>query len=100
MRYRVSISPNPLHVKSESTGEWSFTCLLPRQLNCDFELFRKGRQIMLGWTLIFALLTLLGVFSTLGADLGSGLVSAKFATIVCCVLFFACILTRFARRRV
>jgi hypothetical protein len=55
---------------------------------------------MLGWTLIFALMALFGAFLTLAADLGSVMVSIKFATIVCGALFFACILTRFARRRV
>ncbi len=54
---------------------------------------------MLGWILIFALMALFGVFFT-AADPGSGFASIKFATIVFSALFFACILTRIARRRV
>jgi hypothetical protein len=70
------------------------------QVNSRSELFPEESKLMLGWTLIFALLALFGSFLTLTADLGSGFASAKFATIVCGVLFCACILTRFARRRV
>jgi hypothetical protein len=55
---------------------------------------------MLGWILIFALMSILGAFFTLAADPGSGFASIKFATIVFSGLFFACILTRIARRRV
>jgi hypothetical protein len=54
---------------------------------------------MLGWILIFALMSILGAFFTLAADPGFGFAS-KFATIVFSGLFFACILTRIARRRV
>jgi hypothetical protein len=55
---------------------------------------------MLGWTLIFALMALFGAFFTLAADPGSGFTAIKLSTIVFSALFFACILTRIARRRV
>lgn len=54
---------------------------------------------MLGWTLVFALMALLGALFTLSSP-GAGIVSIEFATIVFGALFFACILTRIARRRV
>ena len=54
---------------------------------------------MLGWTLVFALMALLGVLFTL-VNPGAGFVSIEFATIVFAALFCACILTRLARRRV
>ena len=56
-------------------------------------------KYMLGWTLVFALMALLGALFTLASP-GAGIVSIEFATIVFGALFFACILTRIARRRV
>jgi hypothetical protein len=55
---------------------------------------------MLGWILIFALMTLLGAIFTLTAAPGPGLVSFKFATAVFGALLFACIATRIARRHI
>jgi hypothetical protein len=54
---------------------------------------------MLGWILIFALMSIVGAFFTLAAApvFGFGI---KFATILFSGLFFACFLTRIARRRV
>jgi len=54
---------------------------------------------MLGWILIFAFMALFGAFFT-ATDPGSGFASIKLATIVFSALFFACIVTRIARRRV
>jgi hypothetical protein len=54
---------------------------------------------MLGWILVFALMSILGAFFTLAADLGSGFGSIKFATILFSGLFFTCILTRIVRRQ-
>lgn len=53
---------------------------------------------MLGWIIIFALMAVFGAFFT-AADPGSGFDSIKFATVVFSALFFACLLTRIARRR-
>lgn len=50
---------------------------------------------MLGWILIFALMSLLGAFFMVTGDL----TSIKFATILCGVLFLASVLTRLARWR-
>ena len=55
---------------------------------------------MLGWTLIFALMAVFGASFVLAGDPASGAASLKLATIVFSALFFACILTRVARRRV
>lgn len=55
---------------------------------------------MLGWILIFALITLLGAIFTFAAAPGPGLVSLKFATAVFGALFFACIATHIARRHI
>jgi hypothetical protein len=67
--------------------------------NGDLKTVPGETKYMLGWILIFALMALFGVFFT-AADPGSGFASIKFATIVFSALFFACILTRIARRRV
>jgi len=53
---------------------------------------------MLGWILIFALITLLGAIFAFAVAPGPGLVSFKIATFVFGALFFACIATRIARR--
>ena len=55
---------------------------------------------MLGWILIFALMTLLGAIFTFAAAPGPGLVSFKFATVVFGGLFIACIATHIARRHI
>ena len=55
---------------------------------------------MLGWTLIFAVITILGAIFTFAADPGSGLTSFKFTTFVFGALFFACIVTHIARRHI
>ena len=55
---------------------------------------------MLGWILIFALITLLATIFTFAATPGPGQVSFKFATVVFGVLFFACIATHIARRHI
>ena len=67
----------------------------------DGDLACSGNETkyMLGWTLVFALMALLGALFTLSSP-GAGIVSIEFATIVFGALFFACILTRIARRRV
>jgi hypothetical protein len=55
---------------------------------------------MLGWILIFALITLLGAIFTFAVDPGSGLASFKLATVVFGALFFACIVTHIVRRHI
>ncbi len=55
---------------------------------------------MLGWVLIFALITLLGAIFTFAVAPGPGLVSFKFATVVFGALFFACIAAHIARRHI
>lgn len=55
---------------------------------------------MLGWILIFALITLLGAIFTFAAAPGAGLVSFKLATAVFGALFFVCIATHIARRHI
>ena len=55
---------------------------------------------MLGWILIFALITLLGSIFTFAVVPGPGLVSFEFATLVFGSLLFACIATHIARRNI
>ena len=57
-------------------------------------------RIMLGWVLIFALITLLGAIFTFAVAPGPGLVSFEFATALFGTLFFACIATHIARRHI
>jgi hypothetical protein len=55
---------------------------------------------MLGWILVFALITLLGAVFTFAVASGPGLDSFKFATVLFGALFFACIATHIARRHI
>jgi hypothetical protein len=54
---------------------------------------------MLGWTMVFALMTLLAIVMTVTAGPSAGLVSTKLAALVFGLLFLASVLTGLARRR-
>jgi len=57
-------------------------------------------SIMLGWMIVFALMSILAAILTLAEYPAAGFVSTKLATLVFGVLFVACLLTTVARRRV
>jgi len=54
---------------------------------------------MLGWMIVFALITVLGALMSLAGIVAPESVSMKLATVVFGVLFLACVLTRFVRDR-
>jgi uncharacterized membrane protein YtjA (UPF0391 family) len=54
---------------------------------------------MLGWMIVFALMTLLATVMTVVAGPSAGLVSTKLAALVFGLLFLASILTSVVRRR-
>jgi len=55
---------------------------------------------MLGWMMVFALMTVLGSVMTLAGTLAAAPVSMKLVTLVFGVLFLVCLFTRFVRDRV
>jgi hypothetical protein len=54
---------------------------------------------MLGWMIVFALMTLLATIITVAAGPSAGVVSTKLAAFVFGVLFLATVLTSVVRRR-
>jgi hypothetical protein len=54
---------------------------------------------MLGWTLVFALMTILATVMTVAAGPSAGFLSTKLAAVIFGVLFLASALTSMVRRR-
>jgi hypothetical protein len=55
---------------------------------------------MLGWMIVFALMTVLATALTVAAGPSAGVISTKLAALVFGFLFLACLLTSFVRRRI
>ena len=68
----------------------------------DTRLSRPGMENhkMLGWMIVFALMTVLATVSTVAAGPSAGVISTKLAALVFGFLFLACLLTSFVRRRI
>jgi hypothetical protein len=54
---------------------------------------------MLGWMIVFALMTVLATVMTVAAGPSADVVSTKLAALVFGFLFLACVLTSLVRRR-
>lgn len=54
---------------------------------------------MLGWMIVFALMSIFAAILMMAEDPAGGFISMKLATLVFGVLFLACLLTTVARRR-
>lgn len=54
---------------------------------------------MLGWMLMFALITIVAAIMTVTAGAAAGIIAAKLATLVFGILFLVCVISSLARRR-
>jgi hypothetical protein len=70
-------------------------------LGRDYQLSRPGTENsqMLGWMIVFGLMAILAAVMTVAAGPSADIISTKMAAVVFGVLFFACLLTSFARGR-
>jgi hypothetical protein len=77
---------------------WHYTCLIFRR---DTRLSRPGMENseMLGWMIVFALMTALATVMTFVAGPSAGFISTKLAALIFGFLFLASALTSLVRRR-
>jgi len=91
----AELSINPFRMCSL---QWHYTCLM---FDRDTRFSRPGMENskMLGWMIVFALMTVLATVMTVAAGPSAGFISTKLAALVFGFLFLVCVLTSLVRRR-
>jgi hypothetical protein len=78
--------------------QWHYTCLIfARDTRLGVPELENSQ--MLGWMIVFALMTVLATVMTVAAGPSAGVVSTKLAALVFGLLFLVCVLTSLVRRR-
>jgi hypothetical protein len=75
-------------------------CVLVSQRDTRLNRPKRETSQMLGWMMIFALMTILSTVMSVAAGPAAGFISTKLAALLFGSLFLACVLSSLVRRRV